>query len=132
MWLGQPDAAIPQIKKAIRLNPHDSNIASYYWALGSANLVSGHLDDAAILLSKARAANPRLFFIHFWLAASLAPKGNLDEARSALADSIALKPEITSLARWQAESPWYTNPEFVTFAEKTLYAGLRRAVFPDN
>ena len=132
MWLGQPDAAIPQIKKAIRLNPHDSNIASYYWALGSANLVSGHLDDAAILLSKARAANPRLFFIHFWLAASLAPKGNLDEARSALADSIALKPEITSLARWQAESPWYTNPEFVTFAEKTLYAGLRRAGFPDN
>jgi adenylate cyclase len=68
MWLGQPDAAIPQIKKAIRLNPHDPNIASYYWALGSANLVSGHLDDAAILLSKARAANPRLFFIHFWLA----------------------------------------------------------------
>ena len=95
MWLGQPDAAIPQIKKAIRLNPHDPNIASYYWALGSANLVSGHLDDAAILLSKARAANPRLFFIHCWLAASLALKGNLDEARSALADSIALKPEIT-------------------------------------
>jgi adenylate cyclase len=132
MWLGQPDAAIPQIKKAIRLNPHDPNIASYYWALGSANLVSGHLDDAAILLSKARAANPRLFFIHFWLAASLALKGNLDEARSALADSIALKPEITSLARWRAESPWYTNPEFVTLAEKTLYAGLRRAGFPDN
>ena len=132
MWLGRPDAAIPQIKKAIRLNPHDPNIASYYWALGSANLVSGRLDDATILLSKARAANPRLFFIHFWLAASLALKGNLDEARSALADSIALKPEITSLARWRAESPWYTNPEFVTLAEKTLYAGLRRAGFPDN
>jgi adenylate cyclase len=132
MWLGQPDAAIPQIKKAIRLNPHDPNIASYYWALGSANLVAGRLDDAVVLLSKARAANPRLLFIQFWLAASLALKGDLDEARSALADSIALKPEITSLARWRAESPWYTNPAFVTLAEKTLYAGLRKAGFPGN
>jgi hypothetical protein len=38
-------------------HPHDPNIASYYWAVGSANLVSGRLDDAAILLGKARAAN---------------------------------------------------------------------------
>ena len=75
-------------------HPHDPNIASYYWAVGSANLVSGRLDDAAILLGKARAANARLFFTHFRLAASLALKRNLDEARSALADSIALKPEI--------------------------------------
>ena len=36
MCLGQPEAAIPHIEKAIRLNPHDPNIASYYWALGSA------------------------------------------------------------------------------------------------
>jgi hypothetical protein len=27
MWLGQPDAGIPLIEKAIRLNPHDPNIA---------------------------------------------------------------------------------------------------------
>jgi hypothetical protein len=58
--------------------PTRPKLASY-WALGSTNFVAGHLDDAAILLSKARAANPRLFFIHFWLAASLALKGNLDE-----------------------------------------------------
>src|SRR5262252_10903705 len=46
MWLGQPDTAIPQIEKAIRLNPRDPNIASYYWALGSANLVAGRIDEA--------------------------------------------------------------------------------------
>ena len=132
MWLGQPDEGIPQIEKAIRLNPRDPNIANYYWALGSANLISGRIDEAVILLSKARAANPRLFFIHFWLAASLALKGDLDQASSALADSAAVKPEITSLARWRTESPWYTNPPFVVLAEKTLYAGLRRAGFPEE
>jgi adenylate cyclase len=132
MWLGQPDAAIPLIEKAIRLNPHHPNIASYYWALGSSDLVSGRLDDAVPLLSQARAANPRLFFIHFWLAGSLALKGDLEAARSALAEAAKLKPEIGSLAQWRAESPWYTNPPFVALAEKTLYTGLRRAGFPED
>jgi TolB-like protein len=132
MWLGQPDAAIPRIEKAIRLNPHDPNIASYYWALGSSDLVSGRLDDAVMLLSKARAANPRLFFIHFWLAGSFALNGDLEEARSALGEAVKLKPQISSLARWREESPWYTNPPFVALAEKTLYTGLRRAGLPEG
>jgi len=36
------------------------------------------------------------------------------------------------LARWRTESPWYTNPPFEVLAEKTLYAGLRRAGFPEE
>jgi hypothetical protein len=52
MWLGQPEAAIPQIERAIQLNPHDPNIASYYWALGSSNLIAGRVDDALNLLNK--------------------------------------------------------------------------------
>jgi TolB-like protein/Tfp pilus assembly protein PilF len=132
MWLGQPDAAIPQIEKAIRLNPHDPNIASYYWALGSSNLISGRVGDAVNLLSKARAANPRLYFVYLWLAAPLALSGDLDEARAALAESMKLRPEVNSLARWRAEIPSYGNPQFMALAEKTLYAGLRRVGFPDE
>jgi adenylate cyclase len=132
MWLGQPETAIPQIERAIRLNPYDPNIASYYWALGSSNLVWGRIDDAASLLEKARAANPRLFFVHLWLAAPLALRDELDEAKSALAQSTKLRPEISSLARWRAEYPWYSNAQFVALAEPTLYAGLRRAGFPDE
>jgi Flp pilus assembly protein TadD len=40
MWLGQPDAAIPQIEKAIRLNPHDPNIASYSLVPAKERMVS--------------------------------------------------------------------------------------------
>ena len=132
MWLGQPEAAIPQIERAIRLNPHDPNIASYYWALGSSNLIAGRVDDALNLLNKARAANSRLFFIHLWLAAPLALRGDLAEARTALAESMKLKPDINSLLQWRAESPWYTNAQFMARAEKTLYAGLRQAGFSDE
>ncbi|HEX3418966.1 MAG TPA: tetratricopeptide repeat protein, partial [Stellaceae bacterium] len=130
--LGQPEEAIPRIERAIRLNPHDPNIASYYWALGSADLVSGRVDDAVSLLSKGRAANPRLYFIHLWLAGSLALKGDLDAARSAVAESLKLRPEINSVASWRAENLFYTNPRFTALAEKTLYAGLRRVGFPDE
>ena len=62
--------------QAIQLNPYDPNIASYYWALGSSKLVSGRIDEAATLLEKARASNPRLFFVHLWLAAPLGSESN--------------------------------------------------------
>ena len=130
--VGEPEDAIPQLEKAIRLNPYDPNIASYYWALGSADLISGRLDDAVSLLSKARAANPRLYFIHLWLAGSLALKGDVDAARSAVAESVTLRPGINSVASWRAENLFYTNPRFTALAEKTLYAGLRRAGFPEE
>ena len=132
MCLGEPEDAFPQIERAIRLNPHDPNIASYYWALGSAKLISGQVDDAVDLLSKARAANPRLYFIHLWLAGSLAVKGDLGAARSAVAASLELRPEVSSLARWRAENLFYTNPRFTALADKTVYAGLRQAGFPDD
>ena len=84
------------------------------------------------LLTKARAANPRLYFIHLWLAGSLALKGDLDAARSAVGEALELRPEINSLTRWRAENLFYTNPQFTALAENTLYAGLRRAGFPDE
>jgi hypothetical protein len=36
------------------------------------------------------------------------------------------------VASWRAENLFYTNPRFTALAEKTLYAGLRRAGFPDE
>lgn len=63
MFLGQPKAGIPNIEKAIRLNPHDPNISAFYWGLGACHLFLDHVDEAVDLLRKARAANPRLYWI---------------------------------------------------------------------
>jgi adenylate cyclase len=132
MWLGQPESGISYIEKAIRLNPRDPNRAIFYFALGTCHLVLSHVDQAIDLLRKARAENPRFWFIHFWLAGALGLKGDLDEARTALAESLRLKPEMNSLARRRADVPWLANPPYWALQEKTLNIGLRRAGFPDE
>jgi len=132
MWLGQPEAGIAHIEKAIRLDPRNPNIANRYWGLGACHLLLGHLDEATEFLSKARAANPRMFYVHYWLAGTLGLKGDLDEARAELAESIKLKPEVNSLARALALYPWNNHPQYRALAETTLDTGLRRAGFPDE
>jgi hypothetical protein len=47
-----------------------------------------------------------------------------------LAESIRLKPEVDSLARWREYQLWITNPQ--PQWEKTLHVGLRRAGMPDE
>jgi TolB-like protein/class 3 adenylate cyclase/tetratricopeptide (TPR) repeat protein len=132
MYLGQPEAAIPQIEKGIRLSPRDYAIVVAYWGLGMSHLLLGHLDEGIGFLRKARAANSQFFYIHFALAAAFGLKGDLDEAKAALAEGIKLRPEVNSLAAWRAHRPWETNPQFTALADKTVYAGLRRAGFPEE
>jgi adenylate cyclase len=132
MLLGQPEAAIPQIESAIRLNPREPGMAGCHWALGTCHLLLGHVDQAVDLLRKSRAANARRYFIHLYLAGALGFRGDLDEARVALAEAMKLKPEVSSLARWRAYSPETTNAQHWALREKTLNIGLRRAGFPDE
>jgi tetratricopeptide (TPR) repeat protein len=132
MYLGEPAAGIPQIEKAVRLNPRDPNIAALYNGLGVCHLLLGHVDEAIDLLKKARAANPRLYYVHMYLAGALGLRGNLDEASVALAELSGLKPQVNSLAALRGFQPFFSNPRYLAFAEKTLYAGLRQAGFPDE
>jgi tetratricopeptide (TPR) repeat protein len=130
--LGEPEAAIPNFEKAIRLNPRDPNMGSFYFGFGQCHLLLGHVDKAIDFLRKACAANPRLWFWHLWLAGVFGLSGDLDEARAALAEAIKLKPEVDSLARLRAHFPEYGNPLHWALCEKTLNIGLRRAGFPDE
>jgi adenylate cyclase len=132
MLLGQPEAAIPHIESAIRLNPREPGMAGCYWALGTCHLFLGHVDQAIDLLRKSRAANPRRYFIHLYLAGALGFRGDLDEARTALAEAIKLKPELDSIARLRAFRPYITNPQYQALREKTVELGLRRVGFPDR
>jgi tetratricopeptide (TPR) repeat protein len=132
LYLGQPEAGIPVLEQAIRLRPDDPNTAITYWALGTCQLLSGRADKAIDPLEKARAANPRLWMPYFYLAGAYGLQGNLEAARSALADSMRLKPAINSLARMRAENSWLSNVQYWTLQEKTLNVGLRRAGLPDQ
>jgi adenylate cyclase len=132
MYLGQPEAGIPYIERATRLNPSHPSIASYYWALGASHLLMSHIEEAVELLQRSRAANPRPFFVHEWLAAALGLKGDLEEARTALAEMTRIKPELTSLKQIRIHYPWGINPEHLALRVKTIDLGLRRAGLPDE
>jgi adenylate cyclase len=130
--LGRPDEAIPNIEKAMRLNPLDPNRSSFDWALGDCYLLTGQVDPAIALLRKARSASPNIFYFHLSLAGALGFKGDLVDARAELEEAIRLKPEINSLARFHALYPSLSDPRYLAFSEKTMNLGLRQAGFPEE
>jgi Tfp pilus assembly protein PilF len=132
LYLGQPEAGIAPLKQAIRLGPDNPNAAITYWALGTCQLLVGRVDQAIDLLQTALAANARMWMPYFYLAGAYGLTGDLDRARSALTESLRLKPALRSVARMRAENPWLGNPQYWALQEKTLNLGLRRAGFPDQ
>jgi TolB-like protein/class 3 adenylate cyclase/Flp pilus assembly protein TadD len=132
IYLGDPAAAIPLEEKRIRLNPDDPNIALAYWSLGLAHLLLGHNDPAIDWLTKASAANPRVYYFYLDLAAALALQGHIDQARTALNEALKLKPEINSMVRQRARWAYSNNPAYRALAEKTIDVGLRLAGMPDE
>ncbi len=132
IYLGEPAAAIPLEEKRIQLNPNDQNIALAYWSLGLAHLLQGHSAEAVDWLTKARAANPRIYYIDLDLTAALALKGDLAGAHAALAESLKLKPDINSMVRQRARWAYTNNPAYRALAAKTVDVGLREAGMPEN
>ena len=132
LYLGQPEAAIPPLEQSIRLAPDGRNIAVAYWILGTSQLLSGRADRAIDLLQTARAASADWWVPYLYLAGAYGLEGDLDKARSALEESLRLKPAIRSLARMQAENPWLGNAQYWALQERTLNFGLRRAGLPDQ
>jgi len=94
-------------------------------------MLSGETDKAISLLQKARAAND-----HIWVPLlsrwSIWFEGRLDNAKSALAESLKVKPAMKSLTRMRVENPWLSNPPYWELQDKTLNVGLRQIGFPDQ
>jgi tetratricopeptide (TPR) repeat protein len=132
LYLGEPQAAISALEQALRLNPDDPDVAVTYWALGTCQLLLGRANQAIDLLQRARAANARSWAPYFYLAAAYGLKGDLERARSALAESQRLKPALRSVARMRAENAWLSNPQYWALQESTINLGLRRAGFSDQ
>ncbi len=131
LLLGHPQAAIIEGEKSLRLSPRDPNVWGPYLILGWCRLLLNQVDRAIDLLIKSRAANPRPWVTHFVLAAAMGLRGDLDEAKAALAKSLTLNAEVDSLARFRAYRPW-GSPQYWALFEKTAAAGVREAGFPDQ
>jgi class 3 adenylate cyclase/tetratricopeptide (TPR) repeat protein len=131
---GQPEAAIPYLEKAIRLSPREPTVGSVYASLGAQHLYLGHTEEAIRFGRKARAENPRIWWIRLVVAGALGLNGDVDEARAEIAEALKLKSEVNSVAKWRSlgATMGIGDPRFQALMEKTVYAGLRRAGFPDE
>ena len=89
-------------------------------------------EQSVSLFRQACAANPNAYYLFLNLSGALVLHGDLDEARTALAEALRIRPEVNSLARYRASTPWITNPRHWTLRDKTLNVGLRRAGFADE
>src|SRR5262249_27401868 len=74
LHLGEPDAAIVQGEKALRMSPRDPLIWSVYGLIGWAHLLSNRVDEAIDSLIKARAINPRIWWVYYGLAGAMGLK----------------------------------------------------------
>ena len=81
---------------------------------------------------KARAEARHIWWIHYALAGALGLKGDLDGAKSALADMQMIKPEVNSIANFYVYLPFTSYPTYRAQIEKTIHEGLRRVGFPET
>jgi TolB-like protein/Tfp pilus assembly protein PilF len=115
---GQPEAAIEQAQRALRLNPYP--LAWYYWELGLAHYAARQYENAVVTLRKDivyRTGGRRI------LAAALAQLGRLDEARREAALFLASTPSFT-ISHWLETQPIRDKAMGEHFVEGYRKAGL--------
>jgi adenylate cyclase len=128
---GSLEGAIPYIEQAIHLSPHEPGIAFWYGRIGVMQLLQGNIDEALSSLERARSENARLPFVHAYLAAAYATKGDAKRAAEELAEAQRLGTGYTSLAVVK-RSIWYDNPKIRALAEANYFPALRRAGLTEN
>ena len=102
-YVGRPQEAIPELQKAIRLNPHCR--AEYYWNLGHAYVLAGRYEEAIPAYKKALQRSPNSPIPHIWLAGTYSMMGREKEARAEAAEVLRINP------KWSIES-WKKNLMF--------------------
>ena len=129
--IGSIDEAIPYFEHAIRLSPYGPGIAPWYGRIGVIQLLGSHTEEAIASLEKAKNGNPRVLFVHAYLAAAYALTGRTQRARVELAAAQASGSLYSSLES-VTKSPWYNNPKIRALAEATYFEGLHKAGLPEE
>ena len=123
---GSVDDALPYFEHVIRLSPTGPGIAPWYGRMGVIQLLKSQTDAAIASLEKASWENPRLPFVHAYLAAAYALKGQSERAHAQLAEAQKLSKAYASLAN-VVKSSWFDDPKIRALADATYFPGLRKA-----
>jgi len=123
---GAADGAIPYFEHALRVSPYGPGLAPWYGRMGVIQLLESRTDEAISSLERARSENARLPFVHAYLAAAYALKGQAERAHAELAEAQRLSNSYSSIAN-VAKSTWFDDPKIRALAEATYFPALRKA-----
>jgi TolB-like protein/class 3 adenylate cyclase/Tfp pilus assembly protein PilF len=131
---GKPEAAISHFERAIHLEVRHRYMFNGYANLGRCQLFLGRIDEAVESFRRARTLAPGIWYVHLELAAALGLRGDIEEAQSEITEVLKIKREMSSVAQWRAiaVTQGFGHAQFQALREKTSYAGLRRAGFPEE
>jgi adenylate cyclase len=123
IYSGQPQAAIPDVERAMRLDPAFSQ--QYLHFLGLAHLLMGNNETAATMFKERILLAPQTDVSRSALASALGHLGEFDEARRVWAELKKINPKY-SFAEHMARLP-FSDPAAV----KKISEGLAKAGLPD-
>jgi adenylate cyclase len=94
-YADQPQKAIGNFERALRLSPIDPMNFNNYVGIGSAHEVAQEYDEAATFYRRALQERPNAHWIHRHLASSLSGAGKIEEARQAYTEMMRNYPDLT-------------------------------------
>jgi TolB-like protein len=125
VWLGEPDAALERIQRAMRLSPQDPQFFNMRTATAWAHLLAGRYEEARSWAQSALREQPDYINALYVLAAANASSGRADEARDTAAQLLRFDPD-PHVAHLLRRYPFHRAQDLERVAE-----GLRRAGLPE-
>jgi len=125
VWYGEPELALTQLAHAMRLSPHDPQVAIMQAGTACAHFFAGRDADAIAWARTALRTQPDLRATTCVLAASLGSHGEIAEAEDAMAHLRRLDPALRT-SNLLESFPIRRPEDLARFAD-----GLRRAGLPE-
>jgi len=125
VWRGGPEVAIEHVVRAMRLSPHDPQIAMMQAAMACAHFFAGRLAEASSWAERSVRLQPNYFIATCVLAASRAIEGRLADAKKAVARLRQIDPTLR-ISNLLDSFPIARQEDFARWAE-----GLRKAGLPE-
>ena len=117
------------ILEALRISPRDTHAGRWMLFVGVAKFVLGRDEEAVVWLNQSVELNPNAPTVHFFLAAALACRGRIEDAREAARAGLELNPSFT-IARLRSMK-FSDNSAYLAGRER-LYEGMRKAGVPEG
>jgi TolB-like protein/tetratricopeptide (TPR) repeat protein len=123
LWLGEPEAAIERLVRAMRLSPQESQMFGMEAAMGWAHFFAGRYQEAMSWAEKALHEQSNYFLALSILAGSCSMAGREAEARSTLESLRRLDPDLR-ISTLGETFPIRRPEHFARFAQALQKAGL--------